>query len=70
VSRGNVFVENDRSYANNNRIGIWGRWGDAILLAANSFSNNAEGNCITNVSNWIELPASPDSQIAPTARLR
>jgi parallel beta-helix repeat protein len=53
----------------NNRFGIWGRWGDAILLAANALTNNAERNLITNVSNVIELPANADVSIAPTAVL-
>jgi parallel beta-helix repeat protein len=40
----------------NNRFGLWGRWGDAILLAANVFTNNAEGNLLTNVTRLVELP--------------
>ena len=50
-----------------NRFGIWGRWGDAILLAANVFTNNAEGNSITNVSNLTELTIQTSVRVAPTA---
>lgn len=53
----------------NNRFGIWGRWGDGIVLAGNTFSNNAAGNFLTNVANLIELPASPDVYSLPTADL-
>lgn len=53
----------------NNRFGIWGRWGDAILLAGNTFSNNTQGNFLTNVTNLKELPASNEARLAPTARL-
>jgi parallel beta-helix repeat protein len=41
----------------NNRFGIWGRWGDAILLAANTFTNNAEGNVLRDTTNLVELPS-------------
>ncbi len=51
----------------NNRFGIWGRWGDAILLAANVFANNAEGNDLRDVANLIELPTSPSVHVAPRA---
>ncbi len=53
----------------NNRFGIWGRWGDGILLAANVFAGNEEGNFITNVSNLVELKGSPEIRTAPEARL-
>jgi nitrous oxidase accessory protein NosD len=53
----------------NNRFGIWGRWGDAILLAANVFTNNAQGNVLTNVSNLVELPNNPVIQAAPSAQI-
>ena len=53
----------------NNRFGIWGRWGDAILLAANRFTNNVQGNLIQDVSNLVELPANPSIQIEPTAEI-
>ena len=53
----------------NNRFGIWGRWGDAIVLAANVFTNNSQGNYLTNVSNLIELPAHASIQTAPVAEL-
>ena len=50
-----------------NRFGIWGRWGDAILLAANVFTDNTEGNFITNVSNFTELAPETSARGAPTA---
>ena len=53
----------------NNRFGIWGRWGDAVLLAGNIFTNNAQGNFITNVTDLIDWPADPTIQTAPTAEL-
>jgi parallel beta-helix repeat protein len=53
----------------NNRFGIWGRWGDGILLAANEFTNNAQGNYLTNIANLIELPAINAPSISPTAEL-
>lgn len=52
-----------------NRFGIWGRWGDGILLAANVLTNNAQGNFLTNVSNLVELPADPDIHIPPIAQI-
>ncbi len=58
-----------RNRISNNRFGIWGRWGDAILLAANQFTNNHAGNYLTNVANLVELPdAAPDS-LAPAVEL-
>jgi nitrous oxidase accessory protein NosD len=53
----------------NNRFGIWGRWGEAILVAGNIFTNNTHGNVVTNVSNWIELPSLPEVGLAPTAEI-
>jgi parallel beta-helix repeat protein len=53
----------------NNRIGIWGRWGDAILLAGNVFSNNPQGNVIQDVSNLIDLPPASPGTVAPIATL-
>ena len=52
-----------------NRFGIWGRWGEAILLAANAFTNNAQGNSIQDVSNLVELPVNPSLQTSPTAEI-
>jgi len=53
----------------NNRFGIWGRWGAAIVLAGNAFTNNSQGNCITNVSNLVDCPANRHIQTAPVADL-
>ncbi len=52
-----------------NRFGIWGRWGDAILLAANVCTNNPEGNWIRDVPHLIELPDEPAVWVAPVCRL-
>ncbi len=52
-----------------NRFGIWGRWGDAILLAGNVLSDNVEGNYLTNVANLVELVADAGIKIAPIAEL-
>jgi parallel beta-helix repeat protein len=53
----------------NNRFGIWGRWGEAILLAANTFTNNAQGNYLTNVADLVELAGSARQGIEPVAEL-
>jgi parallel beta-helix repeat protein len=56
-----------RNIIEDNRLGIWGRWGDAITLAANVLTNNSQGNYLTNVSNLFELKGKelrePDAQI-------
>jgi parallel beta-helix repeat protein len=51
-----------------NRFGIWGRWGDAMVLAANTFTNNAQANVIQDTTNLIELPPGL-IQTAPCAAL-
>lgn len=51
----------------NNRFGIWGQWGNAILLAGNVFTNNSQGNCLRYVTNLIELAAVPERYSAPSA---
>lgn len=53
----------------NNRFGIWGRWGEAVLLAGNVFTNNAQGNFIQDVTNLVELPANPAVQVSPRAEI-
>lgn len=53
----------------NNQFGIWGRWGDNILLAGNAFTNNAQGNSIRDTTHLIELPAVPGIQTSPSAAL-
>ena len=52
-----------------NRFGLWGRWGQGILLAGNQFTNNALGNFLTNVTDLIELPSDPAVPTAPLASL-
>lgn len=52
-----------------NRFGIWGRWGAAITLAGNVFTNNLEGDFVTNVSDWVVLSQDPAPQGSPLARL-
>jgi len=53
----------------NNRFGIWGRWGDAVLLAGNVLTNNAQGNYLTNVAELVELPENGSYQSAPLAEV-
>ena len=53
----------------NNQFGIWGRWGDNIVLAGNVFTNNALGNSIRDTTHLVELPALPGTQAAPSADL-
>jgi len=53
----------------NNRLGIWGRWGNAILLAGNMMTNNTEGDLIQDTTDLIQLPPSPAPALAPTADL-
>lgn len=48
-----------------NRFGIWGRWGDGILLAGNEIAGNAEGNAIEDVTRYVELPPDPAIGAAP-----
>ncbi len=59
-----------RNRIEHNRIGIWGRWGSAIVLAGNTFTDNALGNWVTNTTDWIELAAGPITGVgAPVADL-
>jgi parallel beta-helix repeat protein len=53
----------------NNRFGIWGRWADAMVLAGNVFTNNAEGNYLMNVTGLVELRADRGFWSAPIAVL-
>jgi parallel beta-helix repeat protein len=53
----------------NNRFGIWGRWGEAILLAGNVFTNNSRGNYLTNVTELVELSTDSRHLTAPVAEL-
>jgi parallel beta-helix repeat protein len=53
----------------NNWFGIWGRWGEAILLIGNVFINNPRGNYLADVSNLVELSGKPGMQSAPIAEL-
>ncbi len=53
----------------NNRFGIWGRWGEAILLAGNVFADNSQGNYLTNVTDLVELAADTNRLSAPTPEL-
>jgi parallel beta-helix repeat protein len=58
-----------RNRIRNNRFGIWGRWGQAILLASNALSDNTLDHCFTNVADLIELPPDPAVGTAPAAVL-
>jgi parallel beta-helix repeat protein len=53
----------------NNRWGIWGRWGDEIWLAENRTTNNAEGNYLADVSNLHEAAGDPEVTRTPQADL-
>jgi parallel beta-helix repeat protein len=53
----------------NNQFGIWGRWGEAILLAGNVLTNNSQGNYLTNVADLVELSADGEHHTAPLAEL-
>jgi parallel beta-helix repeat protein len=53
----------------NNRFGIWGRWGEAILLAGNVSTNNSQGNYLTNVADLVELSADGEHRTGPVAEL-
>ncbi|MBN2507892.1 MAG: right-handed parallel beta-helix repeat-containing protein [Verrucomicrobia bacterium] len=52
-----------------NRFGIWGRWGDAVTLAANVCAHNIEGNVLTNISNLVSLTPNPHAPTPPVAEL-
>jgi parallel beta-helix repeat protein len=52
-----------------NRWGVWGRWGDAIWLANNSLTNNAEGNSFLEVANLRETTNDPAVTRPPRAEL-
>jgi parallel beta-helix repeat protein len=54
-----------------NKIGIWGRWGDTLLLAANILAGNAQNHVLTNLNHLIQLPSPPADTPAmpPVARL-
>jgi parallel beta-helix repeat protein len=54
----------------NNHFGIWGRWGEAILLAGNVFTNNSQGNYLTNTAELMELSSDSGHQVAPLAEIR
>lgn len=52
-----------------NQFGIWGRWGEGILLAANDIRGNTNGNYLTNVTHLIQLPERSDAHTAPLLEL-
>ncbi|MBI4605106.1 MAG: right-handed parallel beta-helix repeat-containing protein [Planctomycetes bacterium] len=52
-----------------NRFGIWGRWGDWVHLARNRFSGNAEGNFLEDVTNLVEAKDDPAVTLAPRAEV-
>jgi parallel beta-helix repeat protein len=52
-----------------NRFGIWGRFGDGILLAANVVTNNTEGNFLEDVAHLVELPGNSAITVPPVAVL-
>jgi len=52
-----------------NRIGLWGRWANAILLAQNTFTNNGQDRVLLDLDNLLELPGSPGAHPAPQVSL-
>jgi parallel beta-helix repeat protein len=52
-----------------NRWGIWGRWGDSVWLGRNSSVRNRETNYLVDVSNLHEVAEDPAVTRAPQARL-
>lgn len=52
-----------------NRVGVWGRWGSAILLAANTFAGNDQDLDIEETTDLIELPCAGFEAIEPKASL-
>jgi hypothetical protein len=50
-----------------NRFGIWGRWGDWIHLARNELVRNAEGNFLEDVTALVEPKDDPTVMLAPRA---
>lgn len=56
-----------RNKITDNRFGVWGRWGRAILIASNIITNNAEGNLIRDVEDLIEIPSTTCQGPTPRA---
>ncbi|MEY2408001.1 MAG: hypothetical protein QOF48_671 [Verrucomicrobiota bacterium] len=52
-----------------NRWGIWGRWGDEIWLAQNRFTNNSVARFLADSTQLHELPDDPAATRAPQVRL-
>lgn len=52
-----------------NRWGIWGRWGDALWLARNTATRNAESNFLNDVTHLREATDDPSVTRPPRAEL-
>lgn len=52
-----------------NRWGLWGRWGDEVWLAHNTATNNAAGNYLADVTNLHEATNDPAVTRPPHAEL-
>ncbi|MEO8427533.1 MAG: right-handed parallel beta-helix repeat-containing protein [Verrucomicrobiota bacterium] len=52
-----------------NRWGLWGRWGDEVWLANNTVTNNAHGNSLAEVTNLHEAANDPPVTRPPHAEL-
>lgn len=52
-----------------NRWGIWGRWGEDVWLGNNTFSNNASGNDLAEVTHLHEAADNATVTRAPQAAL-
>jgi parallel beta-helix repeat protein len=59
-----------RNRLDHNRFGIWGRWGDWISLANNSFEADSEDKHLENDARLTELKPDPSVTRAPVAVLR
>lgn len=52
-----------------NRWGIWGRWGDEVWFGNNTFTNNVEGNYLADVTRLHEAPDNASVTRSPQAAL-
>jgi parallel beta-helix repeat protein len=53
-----------------NRFGVWGRWGDGIVLAQNELAENETDYYLDDVTNLVRLESNADVRRAPVAVLR
>jgi len=53
-----------------NRWGIWGRWGDGLWLANNAITRNLQSNYLADVLSLQDVPGDSSVTRAPRAKLR